>query len=80
MEQLPIDSYILQCKQNNCFRQKTLASVVLYIFRLFTKLFFLSLFLWSKVKKDPLKWTKCREIQLIMKLKTFFILEFCLNN
>ena len=28
----------------------------------------------------PLQWTNCREIQVIMKLKTFFILETGLSN
>ena len=31
-------------------------------------------------EQEPLKWTNCREIQLIMKLKTFFILKIGLNN
>ena len=48
------------------------ASIVLYIFRLFTELFFLSLFM--KVTKIH-QWTNCRDIQPIIKLKTFFILE-----
>ena len=66
MEQLPIDSHILLCKQKNilfqlinkslvfnliAIKQKILAFIVLYICRSSTQLFFLSLFLSSKVKK-----------------------------
>ena len=38
MEQLPIDFYVLLCKSLafNLIEQQILASIVLYIFRLFT--------------------------------------------
>ena len=54
------------CKQKNFkqFKQKKLASIVLYTFRLFTDLFFYhSSYEVYKVKKDPFQWTNCREIQ-----------------
>ena len=61
-------------------KRKILASIVVYIFRLFTWLFFLSLFSWIKVKKAPLQWINCRKIQIIMKLNTFLVLETGLNS
>ena len=79
---------MLLCKQNKknqfhlinkslvfnliAIQTKNLSFFVLYIFRLFTWLFFLSLF--YEGKKDPLQWTNCREIE------DFFILETGLNN